>query len=201
MLELIVVLVIWNILVFILYGIDKRRAVKGKWRISENMLLTCAFIAGGIGAFMGMMIFRHKTKNIKFKTFVPLALVINIAAAVFVYGERGIEENVFEQEPAYIRITPSEAREMMHYGEDVVILDVRTAEEFADGHIAGAVLLPSNVIEAGAGEVIPDRGQTILVYCRSGARSAAAARILIEMGYTAVYDFGGIMDWSYEIVR
>jgi len=197
MLEFVAVLVIWNIAVLILYGIDKVRAARGKWRISENTLLVCSFLAGGLGAFLGMNIFRHKTKSIKFRMFVPIALVLNIVAGGFIYGNIG---EPAEEAAVYIRITPSEAREIMQSG-NVIVLDVRTEGEFNEGHIEGAILLPGTEIEARAAEVIVNKNQTILVYCRSGTRSAAAAWVLIEIGYTSVYDFGGILDWPYEIVR
>ncbi|MCL2286394.1 MAG: DUF1294 domain-containing protein [Firmicutes bacterium] len=70
---------IWNIIVFALYAIDKRKAEKSKWRISESTLILCAFLMGGIGAFLGMRILRHKTQKMKFTVSVPLALVLNIA--------------------------------------------------------------------------------------------------------------------------
>ena len=99
----------------------------------------------------------------------------------------------------YIRITPQEALEMMER-ENVVVLDVRSLEEFEQGHIPGAVLLPDTDVRENASSVIPDKTQIILVYCRSGRRSEGAARVLIELGYTRVYDFGGIADWVGEIV-
>jgi len=77
-------IVIWNIIVFALYATDKRRAAKNKWRISEATLLTCAFLMGGIGAFLGMRILRHKTQHWQFKLLVPLAVIINIAVIVLV---------------------------------------------------------------------------------------------------------------------
>jgi len=194
MLELTIILAAWNIIVCIIYGIDKMKAARGSWRISENTLLICAFCWGSAGAFLGMNLFKHKTKSVKFRTFVPVFFVLNIVSAGFLYGHIGGEEAV------YIKISPSHAHEMMQSG-GVLILDVRTEEEFANGHIEGAILLPSTEIRNLAEEVIPNKTQIILVYCRSGARSAAAARTLIEMGYTSVYDFGGILDWPYEIVR
>jgi len=98
------------------------------------------------------------------------------------------------------RITPQEA-EMMMAGEGVVILDVRTPNEFEGGHIKNAILLPLDEILARAGDIIPIKNATLLIYCRSGNRSNQAAHLLVEMGYTFVYDFGGILDWHGEIVR
>jgi len=98
----------------------------------------------------------------------------------------------------YKKISPQEAQTMM--SDDVVILDVRTQEEFDGGHIKNALLLPVDEIKEMAESILPDKAQTILVYCRSGGRSERAARELIGMGYTNVFDFGGIVDWPGEIV-
>jgi len=100
---------------------------------------------------------------------------------------------------SYTKLSPQEAQEMMN--EDVIILDVRTPAEFAEGHIPDALLLPNTEIKQRAEELLPDKEQTILVYCRSGRRSAQAAQELAELGYTNVYDFGGILDWTGEVVQ
>jgi uncharacterized membrane protein YsdA (DUF1294 family) len=78
-------LVLWNMLTFALYGIDKSKAKNNKWRISEATLIACAFLMGGIGSFLGMQIFRHKTKHMKFRILVPLAVLVNIAVVIFIY--------------------------------------------------------------------------------------------------------------------
>ncbi len=100
----------------------------------------------------------------------------------------------------YKKISPEEAKEIIE-SEDVIILDVRTQEEYNGGHIENAVLLPVNDISSKAEEVLTDKDAKILVYCRSGNRSATASKQLIKMGYTDVYDFGGISTWPYEIVK
>jgi len=106
---------------------------------------------------------------------------------------------VSESPPEYKKITPEEALEMMDGG--VIILDVRTQEEYAAGYIEGAVLLPNYEVGEKIEELIPDKEQAILIYCRSGRRSENAAKELLEMGYTNVYDFGGIeTDWTGEII-
>jgi len=88
---------------------------------------------------------------------------------------------------------------MMDTG-DVIVLDVRTEEEFYTGHIRNAILLPDFQIKEKAEGIITDKNQTILIYCRSGRRSVTASKDLIAMGYTKVFDFGGILDWTGEIV-
>ena len=97
------------------------------------------------------------------------------------------------------KITAAGAR--LDSGDPVVLLDVRTAEEFAEGHIPGAVCLPVETIGRTAPAELPDKSAEILVYCRSGSRSAKAARKLTGLGYTHVADFGGIQDWPYETTR
>jgi uncharacterized membrane protein YsdA (DUF1294 family) len=76
-------LIIWNIIVFFTYGIDKQKAIRGSWRISEKALIMMAFFMGGVGAYLGMEIFRHKTKTTKFKILVPMAIVLNIAIIIY----------------------------------------------------------------------------------------------------------------------
>ncbi|MBE0450590.1 MAG: rhodanese-like domain-containing protein [Clostridia bacterium] len=93
------------------------------------------------------------------------------------------------------------AIEMMASGEDFILVDVRTQAEFDEGHIEGALLLPVDQIEALSVEQLPDKDAVILVYCRSGRRSAQASKILVDLGYQSVYDFGGIIDWPGEIVK
>jgi len=101
---------------------------------------------------------------------------------------------------SYEQITPAEAKALMDSEKDYIILDVRTEEEFAAGHIEGAVLIPDYEIGEKAESVLKDKGQLILVYCRSGRRSKNAASELVTLGYTNVKEFGGIIDWTYGTV-
>ncbi len=105
------------------------------------------------------------------------------------------------EKAVYQRITPQKAKEIMETESGYIILDVRTGEEFSEGHIEGAFLLPDYEIEKRAEEALVNKDKLLLVYCRSGRRSAAAAKKLIELGYTRVFDFGGIIDWEYGTVR
>ena len=97
----------------------------------------------------------------------------------------------------YEQITPAEAKEIMDTEQNYIILDVRTEEEFAEGHIAGAILIPDYEITEKAEVILMDKEQQILVYCRSGRRSKNAASKLVELGYSNVKEFGGIIDWPY----
>ena len=85
--------------------------------------------------------------------------------------------------------------------KDRIILDVRSREEYDQGHIPGAILIPDTEIEAKAADLLPDKDQLILVYCRSGRRSKLAAQSLADLGYTNIREFGGILDWPYEVVH
>ena len=105
------------------------------------------------------------------------------------------------QEAVFVSITAEAAKEIMDTEEDFFILDVRTRGEYDEGHIPGAVLIPNTEIETRAEEELPDKGQLILVYCRSGRRSKLAAQILADLGYTNVKEFGGILDWPYEVTK
>ena len=101
----------------------------------------------------------------------------------------------------YEQITPEEAKKIMDSGEEHIILDTREQDEFDEGHIPGAILMPYTEIENKAEEMLPDKDKLILVYCRSGRRSKIAAESLAKLGYTNVKEFGGIIDWPYEIVK
>ena len=115
---------------------------------------------------------------------------------------QSIQENdgIEETASAYKKLSAADAKIMMDLSQDVIILDVRTQEEYDSGHIDGALLLPDTDINEKAEDLLSDKSATILVYCRSGRRSAAAAQNLADMGYTDVYDFGGIIDWPYDTV-
>lgn len=102
---------------------------------------------------------------------------------------------------SYDQISPEEAKTIMDTETDYVILDVRTADEYAEGHIPNAVNLDHEDVPSKAEAMLPDKDALILVYCRSGRRSKIAAEALVELGYTNVKEFGGINDWPYEIVK
>lgn len=101
---------------------------------------------------------------------------------------------------AYKRISASQAKAVMDDSEPYVLLDVRTKEEFQGHHIKGAALIPHTEIKYRVASAVPTKDTPVLIYCRSGRRSAIAAKELIGIGYTRVYDFGGINDWPYKVV-
>lgn len=103
-----------------------------------------------------------------------------------------------ETEAVYMNINAQQAKEIMDTETGYVILDVRTQEEFDSGHVPGAILIPDYEIKEKAPQVLTDKNQKILVYCRSGRRSKLACEEMIDLGYTNLYEFGGIIDWPYE---
>ena len=101
----------------------------------------------------------------------------------------------------YDQISGAEAKALMDSESGYIIIDARTQEEYDQGHIPGAILIPEYEIADRAEKELPDKNQLILVYCRSGRRSKIAAEELVKLGYTNVKEFGGIIDWGYEIVK
>ena len=185
-------IVIVNILAFCLYGIDKSAAIKQKQRIPNRVLLFIAIFGGSLGALAGMYTFRHKTKKWYYTITVPVLLVIQIAAAVLLLSSCG--------GTSYTRISQDEAMQMMQEETDYLIVDVRRPDEFAEGHIAGAINVPNEDIYDEMPELLPNKDQILLIYCRSGNRSKEASKKLADIGYTNVYEFGGINTWEGEIV-
>ena len=106
-----------------------------------------------------------------------------------------------ENPPTYEQITAEQAKTIMDTEKDYVIIDARTEEEFAEGHIKNAILIPEYEIANRAEKELPDKEQLILVYCRSGRRSKIASEELVKRGYINVKEFGGIIDWPYETVK
>lgn len=116
--------------------------------------------------------------------------------------EASTEASVQSSEPelSYLNISAQEAKALMETETDYVILDVRTEEEFAEKRIPGALLIPDYEIAEKAEELLKDKSQLLLVYCRSGRRSKLASEELVRLGYTNIREFGGIIDWPYETV-
>ena len=103
------------------------------------------------------------------------------------------------QAASYEQITQEEAKQIMETTNGYILLDTRTREEYDQGHIPGALLIPHTEIAQRVEEELPDQDQVILVYCRSGNRSKQASEVLVELGYTNVKEFSGIIDWPYEV--
>ena len=109
------------------------------------------------------------------------------------------QAQVNKQEATYVSITAKEAKEIMDSQQGYIILDTRTEQEYDEGHIPGAIVISHDEILEKAEDILTDKDQLILVYCRSGRRSKLAAADLVKLGYTNVKEFGGIIDWPYEV--
>lgn len=127
---------------------------------------------------------------------IVLLIVLLLASACGTDGKSDTESG----KATVVSITAEEAKAKMDSDDSIILVDVRTPEEYREGQIPGAILLPVSDIEAKAESELPDKSATYIVYCRSGSRSAAAASQLVEMGYENIYDLGGINDWPYEKV-
>ena len=124
-------------------------------------------------------------------------LILRLLAVMMLTACGQDKEN--DQGAVYMNITAEEAKQIMDTEEGYIILDVRTQEEYDEGHIPGAIVISHEEIAEKAEKVLTDKEQLILVYCRSGRRSKLAAEALVELGYTNIKEFGGIINWPYEV--
>ena len=120
--------------------------------------------------------------------------------SLFGCGMQKLDGDGMVYKPAYVSISQDEAKLMMKDDDGHVIVDVRRADEYAQGHIPGAILIPNEEIGTEQPDELPDKNQIILVYCRTGRRSKEASQKLADMGYVNVYEFGGIEDWTGDVV-
>ena len=127
-------------------------------------------------------------------------LIIMLLISLSLFGMTACDGDN-KKDSTYEQITVEQAKTIMDTEKDYVIIDARTEEEFAEGHIKNAILIPEYEIANRAEKELPDKEQLILVYCRSGRRSKIASEELVKLGYTNVKEFGGIIDWPYEIVK
>ena len=130
-------------------------------------------------------------------------LIAGIVVGVIAVAAVGIKQHVTaDQEGAeYTSITMEDAKEIFQEKGDYLIVDVRRADEFAEGHIPGAINIANEDIVSAEPAELPDKDQVIYVYCRSGNRSKQASAKLAAMGYTNIVEFGGILDWTGEVER
>ena len=124
-------------------------------------------------------------------------LILLLLAVILLTACGKDKEN--DQGAVYVNITAEEAKQIMDSEEGYIILDVRTQEEYDQGHIPSAILISHEEIAEKAEKMLTDKDQLILVYCRSGRRSKIAAEALVELSYTNIKEFGGIIDWPYEV--
>ena len=134
-----------------------------------------------------------------------IAVIFSMAFLLMLFAgctssDNETESPSVETKASYTHISQEKAQEMMTYDDGHYVVDVRTREEFAQGHIPNAFCIPNEEIGTERPEELPDLDQVILVYCRTGRRSAEASQKLADMGYTHIYEFGGIVDWTGEVV-
>ena len=145
------------------------------------------------------------------KTKFLAALLVVLGVSVLLSGCGSADSNTMQAPAAkaqeskvtaeYHKITQEQAKERMTKNPKVIILDVRTPQEYKDGHIDKAINVPNEDINTTPPKELPDKNAEILVYCRSGHRSKQASDKLVKMGYTNIYDFGGIKTWTYGTVK
>ena len=126
----------------------------------------------------------------KIKRLLPLVLSLILLSSCGAHGSAS---------SSYRQISMDEAMKMIKDEKNYIILDVRRPDEYAEGHIPGAINVPNEEIGNSQIAELPDKSQLILVYCRSGRRSREAAEKLVRLGYTNIVEFGGILDWKGEI--
>lgn len=127
-----------------------------------------------------------------------ILIIITLIVVIYILNKK----NVTVRNNSKIKyVSMNEIVEIMEKNDDYIILDVRTAEEYNEGHIPNAINIPNEIIENSVLNDLPNKKQLILIYCRSGNRSKQAAQKLEKIGYTNLVEFGGIIDWKGEIVK
>ena len=132
-------------------------------------------------------------KDIWAKVIVVVGILLSLALVYLLFGSG----------ERYKSLTPDEAERIMRTNDACMVVDVRTWAEYDGGHIPGAACVPIDDIRdrpETVAETFPDKHQVLLIYCYSGRRAADAAKLLASMGYTNAYEFGGIVDWTGDIV-
>lgn len=143
---------------------------------------------------------RVKNRNIIF--LIAALLLIGILSGCSNVANEGNKENsTVSKQASFTNITPEEAKKRLDSEKEIILLDVRTKEEYDTGHIKDSILIPVDNLKQEAEGKLKDKEAPIFVYCRSGNRSTAAAKILVELGYKNVYNLGGINKWPYEVVK
>lgn len=135
------------------------------------------------------------------KKILLIAILISAAAMTFGCTSKDSSDEGKSGEGHMISVSAEKAKKMMDSSSDFIILDVRRQDEYDSGHVKGAILIPDYEITSKAESILTDKNQEIFVYCRSGRRSKLAAKELVKLGYTNIVEFGGIIDWPYEIEK
>jgi phage shock protein E len=143
---------------------------------------------------------RLKHRNIIF--LISTALLIGLLSGCSVVTNKANKErSTVSKQASFNNITPEEAKKRLDSEKGIILLDVRTKEEYDSGHVKDSVLIPVDILEEEAETKLNDKEAPIFVYCKSGNRSTTAAKILVEQGYKNVYNLGGINKWPYGVVK
>jgi len=140
-------------------------------------------------------------KRLNAKTIVYLTMVIILLGIFSGCSNKFINTNEDGSVASFSSISPEEVKKRLDSGDGIILLDVRTIEEYESGHIEGAILISVDNLKEEAEKKLEDKEIPIFVYCRSGNRSTTASNILVSLGYKNVYNLGGINDWPYEVVK
>lgn len=140
-------------------------------------------------------------KRFKTASIVYVIVAILLVGAFSACSNKLTKTNKENKTAGYINITPEEAKKRLDSEKGIILLDVRTMEEYQAGHIKDSMLIPVDTLKQEAEKQLKDKKITIFVYCRSGNRSTTAAKILVDLGYKNVYNLGGITEWPYEVVK
>ena len=133
---------------------------------------------------------------------VIIILVIIVVIGIFLKNRNSKEDNKITVKDANIQyVSMNDIEKIMNENENYIILDVRTIEEYNDGHIPSAICIPNETIDENVVNKLPNKEQLILIYCRSGNRSKQATTKLKDLGYLNLIEFGGIIDWPGEIEK
>lgn len=132
------------------------------------------------------------------KKFLILVATTATLSSLLLYG---CSNNTSNDNINVKKISSEEAKNIIYSSNDEIIIDVREKNEYEEGHIKDSILIPLDTLENTIEDIVKDKNSQILVYCRSGRRSAEASKIIKSLGYNTIYDFGGIIDWKYEIEK
>jgi rhodanese-related sulfurtransferase len=142
-------------------------------------------------------------KNKRIHILIVAITLLVMSQSLFAFGKKEIQTEVNSQEivAQYNRIDAKTAKEAFETQSDITIIDVRTVSEFNSGHIVNSINIPLDIIVESVIEKYPNKDEKLYLYCRSGNRSSQAAKLLVNEGYINVYDFGGIINWPYEVEK
>lgn len=142
-------------------------------------------------------------KNKRLYILITTIALLMASPSLFASAQKEVQydTSVQETQAKYRKISSKDAKEAFDSQDDITIVDVRTEGEFNSGHIADAINIPLDVVVDSVLEKFPNKDEKLYLYCRSGNRSSQAARLLVKQGYTNIYDFGGVNNWSYGLVN